>query len=107
MKNSNPKAIVDIKIDNELQYPKIEIVYGKCTSCWLRIANDYKSTMIPTNLSFKKILHNIQDELLQVGEQMDIKNFDAFRKQEHTYIMSEIKKWEDKHKEMIKEMQQK
>ena len=58
-------------------------------------------------MSFKKILHTVQDELLEVNQEMDIKNFDAFRKQEHDYIMSEIKKWEEKHKATIKERQTK
>lgn len=96
-----------MKIDNELQYPKIDIVYGMGWSDCFIIVNDHKSTLIPTNMSFKKILHTVQDELLEVTQQMDIKNYDAFRKQEHDYIMAEIKKWENKHKEAIKELQKK
>lgn len=45
----------------------------------------------------------IQDEMNEVGMEMDKANFDKFRAQEHDYIMSEIKRWEDLHKKMIKE----
>lgn len=106
MKNTNPKAIVDVKIDNELQYPKINVVYSMCNVIFLSVVNDRKSELIPTNMSFKQILHTIQDELLVVNQEIEKKHFDAFRKQEQNYILSEIKMWDEKHKDMIKELKQ-
>ena len=35
---------------------------------------------------------------------MDKASYDAFRKQQEKYILEGIKHWEDKHKQMIKEM---
>lgn len=106
MRNTNPKAILDIKIDNELQYPKINVVYSMVVLYFLSLVNDRKSELIPTNMSFKQILHTIQDELLVVNQEIEKKHYDAFRKQEQNYILSEIKMWDDKHKEMIKELKQ-
>ena len=54
-------------------------------------------------MSFKRILHMVQDEMMEVENEMDKANYDKFRAQEHDYIMSEIKRWEDLHKKMIKE----
>ena len=48
----------------------------------------------------------IQDELLE-NEQLTDKNYELFRKQEHDYVMAEIKKWEDLHKAQIKKLNQK
>lgn len=73
---------------------------------FLSLVNDRKSELIPTNMSFKQILHTIQDELLVVNQEIEKKHYDAFRKQEQDYILSEIKMWDDKHKEMIKELKQ-
>ena len=70
------------------------------------LANDRKAEHVTTNLSFKKILHIIQDELLE-NEQLTDTNYELFRKQEHDYVMSEIKKWEDLHKAQIKKLNQK
>lgn len=97
---------MDIKIDNELQYPKINVVYSMVVILFLSLVNDRKSELIPTNMSFKQILHTIQDELLVVNQEIEKKHYDAFRKQEQDYILSEIKMWDDKHKEMIKELKQ-
>lgn len=97
---------MDIKIDNELQYPKINVVYSMVVMLFLSLVNDRKSELIPTNMSFKQILHTIQDELLVVNQEIEKKHYDAFRKQEQDYILSEIKMWDDKHKEMIKELKQ-
>lgn len=55
-------------------------------------------------MSFKKILHTIQDQLREVEIEMDKASYDAFRKQQEKYILEGIKHWEDKHKQMIKEM---
>jgi len=38
---------------------------------------------------------------------MDKDNWDKFRQQQQTYILSGIKEWEEKHKQMIKELNQK
>ncbi|KAK8818522.1 hypothetical protein WA577_003825, partial [Blastocystis sp. JDR] len=92
VKNSNPKASVNIVINNELTNPKVEVEY----------ANGFKSSKDTTNMSFKRILHMVQDEMMEVENEMDKANYDKFRAQEHDYIMSEIKRWEDLHKKMIK-----
>ena len=55
-------------------------------------------------MSFKKILHTVQDQIREVEIEMDKANFDAFRKQQEKYILEGIKGWENKHKQMIKEM---
>ena len=62
-----------------------------------------KSTIDTTNMSFKKILHTVEDELHLVDQELDKKNYDQFRKQQETYILGGIKEWEEKHKKMIKE----
>ena len=107
VRNSNPKAVVDVKIDNELLKPRVEVEYCWCAWFSLLVVNCHKSSTDTTNMSFKKILHTVQDEILEVQLEADKANFDKFRQQNHNYIMSEIKRWEDLHKQMIKEQEAK
>ncbi|KAK8802613.1 hypothetical protein WA171_006289, partial [Blastocystis sp. BT1] len=97
VKQSNPKAVVDVEIDNELVHPKVNVEF----------INGQKSCIDTTNLSFKKILHTVQDEIRAIELEMDKDNWDKFRQQQQTYILSGIKEWEEKHKQMIKELNQK
>ena len=71
------------------------------------MVNGQKSCIDTTNLSFKKILHTVQDEIRAIELEMDKDNWDKFRQQQQTYILSGIKEWEEKHKQMIKELNQK
>ena len=61
-----------------------------------------KSSIDTVNMSFKKILHTIQDQIREVEIDMDKANYEAFRKQQEKYILDGIKSW--KHKQTIKEM---
>ena len=63
-----------------------------------------KSSIDTVNMSFKKILHTIQDQIREVEIDMDKANYEAFRKHQEKYILDGIKSWENKHKQMIKEM---
>ena len=63
-----------------------------------------KSSIDTVNMSFKKILHTIQDQIREVEIDMDKADYEAFRKQQEKYILDGIKSWENKHKQMIKEM---
>ena len=62
-----------------------------------------KNTIDTTNMSFKKILHMVEDELHLVDQELDKANYDKFRKQQESFILGGIKEWEEKHKRMIKE----
>ena len=106
MKVSNPKAVVNVEVDNELVHPKISIEYCKL----VRIIDDSlvngrKTDMSTTNMSFRQILHTIQDELREVDLEADKENYDKFRKMQQDYILGGIKKWEQKHLAMIKELE--
>lgn len=48
----------------------------------------------------------VQDEIRAVEMDMDKVNVEKFRQQQQQYILSGIKKWEEKHKQMIKELNQ-
>ena len=61
--------------------------------------------MSTTSMSFKQILHTIQDELREVDLEADKENYDKFRKVQQDYIFGGIKKWEQKHLAMIKELE--
>lgn len=60
-----------------------------------------KNKIDTTNMSFKKIVHVIEDELHLVEQELDKGNYDTFRKQQETYILAGIKEWEEKHKKMV------
>ena len=63
--------------------------------------------MTTTNMSFKQILHAIEDEICVVNQEAEKEYYDKFRVLQHDYIMGGIKMWEQKHKEMIKELNKK
>lgn len=106
MKASNPKAILNVEVDNELVHPKVSIEYCKFWNLSIySIVNGRKTDMDTTNMSFKQILHTIQDELREVDLEADKENYDKFRKLQQDYILGGIKKWEQKHLAMIKELE--
>lgn len=106
MKASNPKAILNVEVDNELVHPKVSIEYCKlCNLSLYSLVNGRKTDMDTTNMSFKQILHTIQDELREVDLEADKENYDKFRKLQQDYILGGIKKWEQKHLAMIKELE--
>ena len=61
--------------------------------------------MVTTNLSFKKILHLVQDQICEVDLEINKDIYDKYREQQQKYILSEITRWEEKHKAMIKELE--
>ena len=97
VRKSNPKAEVHVIINNELLYPKVAVEYF----------NGRKTDMTTTNMSFKQILHAIEDEICVVNQEAEKEYYDKFRVLQHDYIMGGIKMWEQKHKEMIKELNEK
>ena len=106
VKSSNPKAVVAVTIDNQLLHPRVDIEYSMHRAWVWRKDSGKKTTIDTVNMSFKKILHTVQDQIREVDIEMDKANYDAFRKQQQKYILDGIKYWEDKHKQMIKEMGQ-